>query len=94
MKHWMAQRLRHLARWLDPPKGTKAARPEIPEEIREDFLAMTAEMRDPDTTPCECGYPQKPCLRIVLRNGPPFPKRPCDPLPQVALSRDEQGERR
>ena len=52
----------------------------IPESIREDMFAMVAEMRDPGTKPCGCGYPGKPCLRIMLRNGPPFPPRPCEPV--------------
>lgn len=51
----------------------------IPESIREEFNAMVAEMRDPDAWECECGFPKKPCMRIMLRNGPPFPKRPCEP---------------
>lgn len=49
-------------------------------ENDEEFLAMVREMRDPATKPCGCGYPAQPCLRIMLRNGPPFPPRPCEPI--------------
>lgn len=51
----------------------------ISESMREDFNAMVAEMRDPEAKACGCGFPVKPCLRIMLRNGPPFPSRPCEP---------------
>jgi hypothetical protein len=51
----------------------------IPEPIRDEFTAMVVEMRDADTKPCGCGYPEKPCLRVMFRNGPPFPARPCEP---------------
>lgn len=33
----------------------------------------------PPGEPCGCGWPDKPCLRVMLRNGPPFPKPPCEP---------------
>jgi len=50
----------------------------IPATIRDAMVAMAAEMHEPSTKPCDCGYPEKPCLRIMLRNGPPFPARPCE----------------
>jgi hypothetical protein len=33
----------------------------------------------PPGEPCGCGWPAKPCLRVILRNGPPFPEPPCEP---------------
>ncbi len=58
----------------------------------EDFMAMVNEVSlaarglpehlsdaEREAKTCECGYPEKPCLRIMLRNGPPFPPRPCEP---------------
>jgi pyruvate-formate lyase len=44
-----------------------------------EWTAMVAEMRDPETKACGCGYPNKECLRVVLRNGPPYTPRPCEP---------------
>ena len=44
-----------------------------------EWTAMADEMRDPETKACGCGYPKKECLRVVLRNGPPYPPRPCEP---------------
>jgi hypothetical protein len=56
-------------------------------KLREPFMAMVNEMSNAvnpnplyPVNACECGYPEKPCLRIMLRNGPPFPARPCEPL--------------
>jgi hypothetical protein len=43
-----------------------------------EWAAMVAEMRDPETKACRCGYPTRECLRVVLRNGPPYPPRPCE----------------
>lgn len=61
-------------------------------EFREPFFAMVNEMSqasmgrpvhlsdaEREARKCGCGYPEKPCLRIMLRNGPPFPPRPCEP---------------
>jgi hypothetical protein len=44
-----------------------------------EWAAMIHEQRDPETRPCSCGYPEKDCIRVVLRNGPPYPPRPCEP---------------
>jgi len=62
----------------------EAARPKTGWEALSDadkaeWTAMVAEMRDPETKACGCGYPKKECLRVVLRNGPPYPPRPCEP---------------
>lgn len=46
---------------------------------QEEWRAMLSEMKNPSTEPCGCGYPEKECLRVVLRNGPPYPPRPCEP---------------
>lgn len=46
---------------------------------QEEWRVMLAEMKDPDTQACGCGYPGQECLRVVLRNGPPYPPRPCEP---------------
>lgn len=35
--------------------------------------------RDEQAAACTCGWPEKPCLRRVLDNGPPFPPEPCEP---------------
>lgn len=52
----------------------------IPEDAtRVAWREMAAEMKDPNRAACACGYPEVPCLRIVLRNGPPYPPRPCEP---------------
>jgi hypothetical protein len=44
-----------------------------------EWAAMIREQRDPETKACGCGYPKTECLRVVLRNGPPYPPRPCEP---------------
>ena len=69
----------------------------IPLEIHEDFMEMVNEMHNavnPDPHhpihACECGYPEKPCLRIMLRNGPPFPERPCEPI-RAPISEVDRG---
>jgi hypothetical protein len=56
----------------------------LPEDTKAELVAMAAEMREaermgPPYIECDCGYPKKPCLRLVLRNGPPWPSRPCEP---------------
>lgn len=63
----------------------------------EDFMAMVNEVSlasrglpehlsdaEREAKKCDCGYPEKPCLRIMLRNGPPFPPRPCEPIQRPA----------
>lgn len=46
---------------------------------QEEWRAMLTEMKNPATGSCDCGYPGRECLRVVLRNGPPYPARPCEP---------------
>ena len=60
------------------PVGFAALSPPDQSEWR----AMLAEMKRPDTKACGCGYPSRECLRVVLRNGPPYPPRPCEPIPR------------
>lgn len=63
-------------------------------ETREQWIEMTAEMKEaerlgPPLQPfekCGCGYPKQPCLRLVLRNGPPYPPRPCEPEEATVLA--------
>jgi hypothetical protein len=55
-----------------------------PDETKAELSAMYDEMekfeRDPlSVGVCTCGYPVQPCLRMVFRNGPPWPPRPCEP---------------
>ncbi len=79
-----------LGRTVEPDERT--AWEKLPPDFQEEFLAMSSEMAvakqggvhphaSPGVQPCECGYPEKPCLRIMLRNGPSFPSRPCEPVP-------------
>lgn len=65
----------------DPRQGGTAATgwDALSDEMKTEWHRMVAEMRDPATKPCGCGYPKQECLRVVLRNGPPFPPRPCEP---------------
>lgn len=93
---WRAKQRSETTR--DALAAVPEERPEAPDdplailgdgELREHFLAMTTEMaraHNPDPLHpigrCTCGYPEKPCLRIMLRNGPPFPARPCEPVPE------------
>jgi len=41
---------------------------------------------------CVCGWPEKDCLRRELRNGPPYPPKPCEPREvSVPASRSNDG---
>lgn len=33
---------------------------------------------------CTCRWPDEPCLRRILGNGPPFPTEPCEPAITLA----------
>lgn len=69
---------RSILEGLPPgPKPTGFAAPSPPDQ--EEWRAMLVEMKNPDTKECGCGYPDRECLRVVLRNGPPYPPRPCEP---------------
>ena len=65
---------------------TKDPFAELSEENQAEWLAMVEEMREvermgppaDEARACTCGYPKQPCLRVVLRNGPPYPARPCE----------------
>lgn len=53
-------------------------------ETKGEWIEMAVEMQEaarlgPPYVECSCGYPKKECLRLVLRNGPPYPPRPCEP---------------
>jgi len=48
---------------------------------QEAWKAMLREMKNPATKACRCGYPGRECLRVVLRNGPAYPPRPCEEQP-------------
>lgn len=52
----------------------------LSEDEKDEWERMAEEMRDPAVGTCSCGFPGKPCLRMVLRNGPPYPPRPCEPI--------------
>lgn len=72
-----AARIYNERRKQSPPSGFDA----LSDADKAEWVAMILEQRDPDTKACGCGYPQKECLRVVLRNGPPYPPRPCEPVP-------------
>ena len=75
------------AQWADAIKRRQTVPQTAFEKLSEGdkaaWLAMTAEMKEaerlgPPYAECGCGYPVKACLRVVLRNGPPYPERPCE----------------
>lgn len=41
-------------------------------------------MQPDPSAACECGWPEKECLRRVLGNGPPFPPKPCEPKAEAS----------
>jgi hypothetical protein len=74
-----AARIYNEARGL--PTKPKSGWDALSDTNKAEWTAMVTEMRDPETKACGCGYPKKECLRVVLRNGPPYPPRPCEPEP-------------
>lgn len=73
-----AARIYNEARGL--PTTPKTGWDALSDGDKAEWTAMVGEMRAPETKACGCGYPKKECLRVVLRNGPPYPPRPCEPV--------------
>lgn len=74
-EHWRGETIPE-----EPPSETpKTGWGSLSDDDKTEWLAMAAEMKDPATRSCGCGYPKTGCLRVVLRNGPPYPARPCEP---------------
>lgn len=57
---------RGMSAFVDDRRQYLASKREMGAAVREDEW-------------CKCGWPEKDCLRRVLRNGPPFPPEPCEP---------------
>lgn len=92
---WVQAIERRLAATREP----ESAFDRLSEDDKATWIAMAAEMKEeerrgPPYVSCGCGYPVKPCLRVVLRNGPPYPDRPCEPaaLTQTALPSPRSSE--
>jgi hypothetical protein len=67
----------HVRRWLGrKPMAERKREEELRAYAAEHARAITGK---PAGDPCGCGWPDKPCLRVMLRNGPPFPEPPCEP---------------
>lgn len=73
-----AARIYNEARGL--PTKPKTGFDALSDADKAEWAAMILEQRNPETKACGCGYPEKECLRVVLRNGPPYPPRPCEPV--------------
>lgn len=74
------------------PPGPKPGFAALLPADQEEWKAMLVEMKRPDTKECGCGYPGRECLLVVLRNGPPYPPRPCEPVAAAAAVPNEPEE--
>lgn len=72
-----AARIYNEARGL--PTTPKTGFDALSDADKAEWAAMIREQHDAETKGCNCGYPKTECLRVVLRNGPPYPPRPCEP---------------